>query len=242
VIALLAGTLALAAGGAASPPGETAAAFAAAGRAYEAGRLPEARAAYEKLAAAGEAGAAVCYNLGNTWWRLNRRGQAVLWWERARRLAPRDDDVRFNLALARAASQDEEIALGDTLDRIATPAELWWLVTALAWAVGLGAGVALWRGAEAARWRRVATVGAPLLALFAGWLIWRVRDLQAGWAVADVPTAEVRSGPGDQFPVGFTIPDGRRTLILNRRPGWVEVGVPSQSLKGWVPDTAVAPL
>jgi len=51
---------------------------------------------------------------------------------------------------------------------------------------------------------------------------------------------EVRSGPGDQYTVRATVPEGRRALILNRRPGWVEIGIPSQSLKGWVVEKDIA--
>ena len=56
------------------------------------------------------------------------------------------------------------------------------------------------------------------------------------------PAVEIRSGPGDQFPVGYSAPEGQRVLLLSRRPGWVEIGVPSRSLKGWVVDTAVTGL
>ncbi len=234
MIALLLATLALA-GPRAAPGGNAADSFAAAGKAYEAGRLPEARTRYERLLAVDEGGAAACYNLGNTWWRLNRRGQAVLWWERARRLAPRDEDIRFNLALARTAAQDDDLPVGDILDRLLTPVQLWWLVTALAWAVGAASGAGLWRGLPPARWRVALTCGLPALALLGGWLAWRTADLARSRGVVDVPQVEVRSGPGDQFPVGFTIPDGHRVLVVNRRPGWIEIGVPARSLKGWVP-------
>jgi len=214
--------------------------FREAGALYEKGKLAEALARYEKIAAAGEVSAALRHNLGNTHWRLGHRGLAILEWERARRLAPRDADIRFNLALARSALQDEEPSLWESLDRVLTPDELAWLLTALVWLLGGIAGVALWRDLPWERWRRFMIIGLPLLVVLSVWLGLRARDLSLPWAVVTAPTVEIRSGPGDQFPVGFTAPEGQRTLILSRRPGWIEVGVPSKNLKGWVLDSAVA--
>ena len=37
------------------------------------------------------------YNLGNACFKAGRLGEAVLWYERALRLAPRDADIRANL-------------------------------------------------------------------------------------------------------------------------------------------------
>ena len=56
------------------------------------------------------------------------------------------------------------------------------------------------------------------------------------------PVAEVRSGPNMTYPANFTVPEGHRVLILKEEEpiqGWIEVGVPDQGLKGWVPDTSV---
>jgi tetratricopeptide (TPR) repeat protein len=216
------------------------AALAAAGTAYEQGRLNDALARYEQLVSGGAMDATLCYNLGNTQWRLGRRGLAIMWWERARRLAPRDADIRFNLALARSSLQDEEPSVWESLDRILTPDELAVLLTVLVWLLGILTGVALWRDLPWPRWRRPVLLAAPLLVLAATWLALRAHDLNHPWGVVVAPTVEIRSGPGDQFPVGYTAPEGQRTLILSRRPGWIEIGVPSKSLKGWVVDSSIA--
>jgi tetratricopeptide (TPR) repeat protein len=227
---------------AAAPPDpapEPAEAFRRAGEAYEAGRLAEALRLYESAAATGVVSVALYYNLGNVHWRLDRRGWAALWYERARRLAPRDADVRYNLALARSGLDGGDAPAWELLDRVLTPDELAVAVAGLGWALGLGLGWALWRGLPWSRWRRPALAGLAVFALLAGWLVLRDRDLAAPWAVVVVPEAEVRSGPGDQFPVGFTARAGQRALITDRRPGWVSIGVPDKGLKGWVPENAV---
>lgn len=214
--------------------------FQSAGAAYEAGRFAEAQAGWETWIAEHGPSAAACYNLGNASFRLGHRGLATVWYERARRLAPRDEDIRYNLAVMRSALQDEEASGWETADRILTVDELAWILAALIWLLGFGCGWALWAGWDWARWRRLVLIGLPALLVVAVWLGLRTQDLTAPWAVTVQPSIEVRSGPGDQFAVGFTVPEGTRTLILNHRPGWIELGVPAKSLKGWAPDDAVA--
>ncbi len=53
------------------------------------------------------ASASVYYNLGNCYYKKGEIARAVLNYERAARLAPRDADVRFNLELARSKTVDK---------------------------------------------------------------------------------------------------------------------------------------
>ena len=54
-----------------------------------------------------------------------------------------------------------------------------------------------------------------------------------------VGDAEVRSGPGETFPVSFKVPEGRRVSRLDARGKWVEIGVLKKGLKGWVSAEAI---
>lgn len=210
-----------------------------ANQAYEAGDFKRALARYRRLVEENGAGAAVAYNLGNTHYRLEDRGRAILWYERARRLDPRDEDIRHNLKLARSALQDEPASAWEALDLALTPRELPAVTAFLAWLLFGVAGTALWLGIAWPRVRIAVCACALLLAAAGAW--WALREQHAArpWAVILDPAVEVRSGPGTQYAVGFTAPAGRRALILNRRPGWVEIGLPAQSLKGWVKDGSI---
>ncbi len=64
--------------------------------------------AYENLLQAGE-NADIYYNLGNAYYRLDDITRAVLNYERALRLSPGDDDIRFNLQMAREKTIDKII-------------------------------------------------------------------------------------------------------------------------------------
>lgn len=47
------------------------------------------------------------YNIGNAYLKADDIGRAVLWYERAKRMAPNDPDLRFNLAHARSLTSDQ---------------------------------------------------------------------------------------------------------------------------------------
>jgi tetratricopeptide (TPR) repeat protein len=69
--------------------------------AYRDGRYPEAIQGYQELITSGHAGGHLFYNLGNAYFRSGALGRAILNYERARLLIPRDADLQFNLRYAK---------------------------------------------------------------------------------------------------------------------------------------------
>lgn len=83
--------------------------FERANSAYEAGNYQSAVDDYERVVATGVVAPDLFYNLGNAYFKQGDLGRAVLWFERARRLSPRDADVRENLDLTRSLLRDQEL-------------------------------------------------------------------------------------------------------------------------------------
>ena len=83
-----------------------------ANRAYKSDRFRQAADGYLKLIESGCENGHVYYNLGNAYFRLGDLGRAILFYERARVLIPRDDDLISNLSHARNQVQD---AVGDAV-------------------------------------------------------------------------------------------------------------------------------
>jgi tetratricopeptide (TPR) repeat protein len=81
-----------------------------ANRAYKNDQFQEAADGYRKLIENGIENGHIYYNLGNAYYRLGDLGKAILFFERARLLIPRDDDLIFNLSHARNQAVD---AVGD---------------------------------------------------------------------------------------------------------------------------------
>ena len=83
---------------------------------------------------------------------------------------------------------------------------------------------------------------AAVFVLFGTWLGARIYLLEKPAGVVVASVAEVRSGPNTTYPANFTVPEGHRVLILEEQEpiqGWLEIGVPQEGLKGWVPETSV---
>ena len=71
---------------------------------FQAGNFAGAAEAYQAEINSGGASAALLYNLGNSQYRMGEFGRAILSYERARLLTPRDPDLLANLSLARKAA------------------------------------------------------------------------------------------------------------------------------------------
>ena len=77
--------------------------------AYKAKNYQQAIDAYQKLISEGYHGADIYYNLGNAYYKTGQISQAILNYERALRITPSDEDIRFNLKLANLKTVDRII-------------------------------------------------------------------------------------------------------------------------------------
>lgn len=74
---------------------------------YQVGQFTEALNAFQQIPDSGAEAGPVYYNLGNCYYKLGEIGRAILNYERAARLMPGDEDVRFNLGLANQSIVDQ---------------------------------------------------------------------------------------------------------------------------------------
>lgn len=199
---------------------------------YEAGRFAEAAALYEQGIAQGYDGPDVLYNLGNAYARQHQLGKALAAYEAARRLAPRDPDIRYNLTQTAAmrvnvvpeipGSWLASVITGGlgrfTLNEL-TAATLALLVVCCT----LGVLVLLRLGPVR---RLLAALGLAGLMLVAGVVATVVRyngDYLRPPAFIGVSSATARSGPGESFEVTGSLPDGTRVEPRAQVGVWVEV-------------------
>jgi tetratricopeptide (TPR) repeat protein len=74
---------------------------------YQSGNFAQAAQLYQQVVTDGYESPTLYYNLGNSYYRLGKIGYAILNYERAQRLAPNDDDIAHNLALANSRIVDK---------------------------------------------------------------------------------------------------------------------------------------
>lgn len=73
---------------------------------YAAGNYADAEQLYKNIEQSGYLSAALYYNLGNTYFRQQSWGKAILYYERALKLHPEDKDISHNLELSNAMIVD----------------------------------------------------------------------------------------------------------------------------------------
>jgi tetratricopeptide (TPR) repeat protein len=212
--------------------------------AYAAGRYQEAADDYGRILDAGVKDPRVYYNLGNAFFRLGRLGAAILSYERALRIDPTDREARDNLELARGLIRDRvaepEIpypmqALKGIVDALSIDQATLLFLLAYVLAGALLGAIPLARGYVRRRAFGYGAAAAGLLALIAvGGFLHKVLDQTAAHAIVMQERVDVRSGPAEDNTVLFTLHEGTRLLVRNRREGWCQISLPN-ALSGWVP-------
>jgi tetratricopeptide (TPR) repeat protein len=192
--------------------------------AYEAGRYQEAARHFRRAARDIENGD-LYFNLGNAYLKAGDLGRAVLWYERAARLAPRDPDLEFNLRQARTRVRDKEELADPALTRSVFWAAGWWppgavqAVLALFWAgFWLLLGLRLYYKKAYFGWAAAVMLAASL-ALAPSAFYGPYERLFIKPAVVLAETLPVKSGPGQTAAELFVLHAGARVLVEDQRNG-----------------------
>lgn len=227
--------------------------FGDANRAFQSGRVAEAIALYEALAAKGVVHEDLFYNLGNAYFRAEQLGKAIWSYERALRVDPAMDDARFNLEVARdrVASRVVDRLEGAeaeplwvrtvtffslselTLAMLALDALLFLLLIALRF---LSLGVLRTALIAIAGFVAVATAGS--LALLAGH-IYLVERVETGIVVAE--QAVMREGPNHGLAERGQLHPGLRVRVIDEQAGWLRVQL-ANGVDGWLPAETIGRL
>lgn len=207
---------------------------------FRQGKFSAALNAYEQLLKNHPKDPFVYYNIGNCYFKMGSTGLAAANYFRAFKLAPRDADIRHNLALALASGGERLVPSGVPVVLhqayfYLSYAELKGLTYGLWWLVSLLLVVCLLRR----KWNILATIGCVLLLVSNVWLYSRAKLEQQATAVIAAPVAEIRSGPGTNFPASASVAQGHLVTILDEKDAWYEVAVTSQGLKGWMEKNTV---
>lgn len=209
---------------------------------YRTGDFSAAAAAYEKLLASEGPRASVYYNLGNSYQQLKQFGHAILAYERARLLTPRDPDLLANLARARkAAAAFEESARHPWLDAAVNQLSLneWsWLLAGSALFLGV---LAIAAGVFKRLRRKLAIAACAVVCLIAvagSALHLRHGESLRGIVLTD--TAAVRLSPFEKAEALGTPGPGRVVILGDRSGDFQYVEVPATNLKGWLASKDVA--
>jgi len=207
---------------------------------YEKGEYDKAIEAYKKILAGGNESGALYFNLANAYFKSNRLGKAILNYERARRLLPRDADLAGNYKFASAtiagkAVPDKGIWAWHPVRMYSgnfTQDELTWVASA-AYVLIL---VLIFISFVIPMTKRASILAVILLAFYLTFnvaVIWKnARDIRTG-AIVVVPRAEVLFGPFESATKFFTLHEGMKVTVVSTKEGWDKIRRPDGKF-GWI--------
>ncbi|HTI58615.1 tetratricopeptide repeat protein [Mucilaginibacter sp.] len=211
---------------------------------YGKGQYSAAAKEYKKLMDDGYASAALYFNAGNASYKNGDIASAILYYEKARKLSPGDDDINFNLKYANLKTVDKVDAAPEFfLTR-------WWkgLILSLSLktlsmlsiilVLAGSAALILYFFAEAVNIKKAAFYLAVALYI-CGLCAVFIAGSQSGYfadhrqAIVFTSTVNVKSGPAERASTLFVLHDGTKVDILDDNNGWVKIRLANGN-EGWI--------
>ncbi len=199
---------------------------------------------YQKVINLGFEGTSLYYNLGNSYYRDGKIGLSILYYEKALRLSPGDDDVIHNLTIANAKTVDKI----DTLPKFFL--FQWWesllaLFSLSGWTnivymfyLLLLTSIGLYFFAKKSSIQRYSFFSGLISALFliisSVFLIInlnRVLNIKNGIVIG--PSASVKLSPDPSSNDAFIIHEGLKVMELDNVENWVKIRL-QDGKEGWV--------
>jgi tetratricopeptide (TPR) repeat protein len=216
---------------------------------YQQGSLEEARKAYETLIGQGYASGELYYNLGNVYYRTGSIAKGILYYERAARLIPQDEDLQHNRMLAKLRitgriEPTPRLFIWDAWESMKSGLSLqgltWLTFTAYLVVIIF---IGLFALAKNYTVRRIGLIGSAaagaafllMLALFVG----RLQDLGAtDEAILMSSVATVKNSPDPKSSDAFVLHSGVKLWVIDRVSEWVKVRL-ADGKQGWVERTSI---
>ena len=218
------------------------ASFSEANTKYQSGDFKGAAELYEKAVGAGERSGSLYYNLGNTYFRVGKKGQALAAYERAKLLLPRDKDIEWNMNILKSVLTDrleapddniavfwlKEAAAKLTLDELAASVMLLLSIFLLMILVTL----LLPRLRLLPQFIQVLIV--PVAALAIVLFAFKWWNLKEPRVVVLDKEIYAHYGPSQKETKAFLLHEGAEARVLDESKDWIYITLDNKS-SGWIP-------
>jgi hypothetical protein len=210
---------------------------------YRANDMTGAIVAWERVMHEGVVSGPLLYNLGNAHYRQGEIARAILCYERASKLLPRDRDVRNNLDIAKLATVDKlempvRLFIWNWLDAARdyfSASELARLFEVLGILTAVLLAVRRLRASFLPRIMRSAAVVAFCAWMLVGsWYLWRAALDSRIYGIVLTSKTDVYSAPDSASTQLFSIHEGTKLRMGERLSDWVNVRLPD-GRSGWLP-------
>ncbi len=205
---------------------------------YKAGDFINAAQKFESIAQNSIKNPYLYYNIGNAYLKAKERGHAILWYERAKLILPNDPDLNFNLDYANSLIKDKKDDSIDMMEILFFWDSLISVKTVQITAILFSFLFFIWAGIQALRGQKVFSGTGIVLCLL---LILTTTVTCINYykisarlnAVIVIGQAFVRSGTTEQSTQLFTLHEGTKTRVVEKRDGYLKIKF-SKGKIGWI--------
>lgn len=211
-------------------------------KAYETGKYDEALASYKQLEK-DFVSFDLFYNIGNTYYKLNNNPQAILYYERAKKIDPSNEDLKTNLQIANTKVVDKidklpTLAITDFGNSFVSKEKLslWAWGSILSLFVAFFLFILYFKNRSSSKSRSPLIIG--LLFVFLTLITfgigqYGVSQISGGQdAIIISPKVDVLNQPnGDQ--TVFVLHAGTKVHVRNKQNKWIEIKIDNGSV-GWI--------
>ena len=217
--------------------------------AYNAGNYAQAEECYTRIVEQGLHSAALYYNLANAHFKQDELGKALLYYNRALRLRPNDEDIRHNLEYAEQSTKDSiekipEFFLKTWIKSLrgALSCTAWSILSLVMLATALAFGL-IYMLAQQLSLRKTGfylmSVTALLFVVTTAFA-WSERNMltKRSEAIIMNSAVSIKSSPDRSATELFVLHEGTKVTIGEAIDGWAEVRI-ADGRKGWIEDERI---
>ncbi|HEY5327746.1 MAG TPA: SH3 domain-containing protein [Mucilaginibacter sp.] len=200
--------------------------------------------AYQQVLDDGYQSAAVYFNMGNASYKVDDIPSALLYYEKAHKLSPGDDDINFNIRFANLKTTDKtdeapEFFLSNWWKAFILSFSIGTLATLSIFLVLVGSGVLVVYFFAGSVSIKKASFYISVTLFFLGVLTIFIAGMQLNYfnghrqAIIFSSSVTVKSGPVEKSGSLFVLHDGTKVNILDNSNGWIKIGLANGN-EGWI--------
>lgn len=218
-------------------------------KAYNEGKYNEAIENYNRIIDNGEHSAALYYNLGNAYYKLNKVAPSIYYYEKSLLLDPSDNEVKNNLGFARnmtldAIEQMPETGFGKIISDVTSFLSFdQWAISAIIFMILFVLGYIAFYFLSYSSQKRVAFIGSmaslviSIISVLIAYLEYSSYNSEQP-AIVFENEVIVKSEPNNRSQETFRIHEGTKVFVLDTLSDWNKIKL-ADGKTGWLPSTNI---